>query len=102
MIMFLFLMIRRPPRFTRTVTLLPYTTLFLSDSDTMPAELVLSLRTIQADATHDVHDVDKELSDEVCYLTFRVLLASNSLRQPEHHKSTSLLDRKSTRLNSSH
>src|SRR3546814_387071 len=30
------------------------------DSDTMPAELVRSIRTIQADATHDVHDVDKE------------------------------------------
>src|SRR3546814_3641190 len=32
MILFFFLMIRRPPRSTRTDTLFPYTTLFRSDS----------------------------------------------------------------------
>src|SRR3546814_8127351 len=31
--MFFFLMIRRPPRSTRTDTLFPYTTLFRSDND---------------------------------------------------------------------
>src|SRR3546814_7011095 len=31
--MFFFLMIRRPPRSTRTDTLFPYTTLFLADDD---------------------------------------------------------------------
>src|SRR3546814_11484990 len=37
-VVFLFLMIRRPPRSTRTDTLFPYTTLFRSD----PGVLVLS------------------------------------------------------------
>src|SRR3546814_5261097 len=34
---FLFLMIRRPPRSTRTDTLFPYTTLFRSESGARPA-----------------------------------------------------------------
>src|SRR3546814_5572574 len=35
--LFIFLMIRRPPRSTRTDTLFPYTTLFRSDHDNLPA-----------------------------------------------------------------
>src|SRR3546814_12471977 len=43
---FVFLMIRRPPRSTRTDTLFPYTTLFLSDyvnpgSEILSAEMML-------------------------------------------------------------
>src|SRR3546814_10286501 len=42
---FLFLMIRRPPRSTRTDTLFPYTTLFRSMNG-VPKELVISERQI--------------------------------------------------------
>src|SRR3546814_19951609 len=38
MVVFFFLMIRRPPRSTRTDTLLPYTTLFRSEGFGNPAE----------------------------------------------------------------
>src|SRR3546814_5622550 len=39
---FFFLMIRRPPRSTRTDTLFPYTTLFRSDRRVMPIECKVS------------------------------------------------------------
>src|SRR3546814_5418903 len=39
---FFFLMIRRPPRSTRTDTLFPYTTLFRSASDRMPSDIHIS------------------------------------------------------------
>src|SRR3546814_6647635 len=42
---FFFLMIRRPPRSTRTDTLFPYTTLFRSDSKTSPAAFDKGLAT---------------------------------------------------------
>src|SRR3546814_13822828 len=38
---FFFLMIRRPPRSTRTDTLFPYTTLFRSHRDLIPANLLV-------------------------------------------------------------
>src|SRR3546814_17885064 len=41
-LLFLFLMIRRPPRSTRTDTLFPYTTLFRSESDILLASLEVS------------------------------------------------------------
>src|SRR3546814_4366006 len=40
-----FLMIRRPPRSTRTDTLFPYTTLFRSDLDILIISLILNRRT---------------------------------------------------------
>src|SRR3546814_13117187 len=50
---FFFLMIRRPPRSTRTDTLFPYTTLFRSAGDLISKSL----------AAHKgfVHDVDKKI-----------------------------------------
>src|SRR3546814_6665845 len=41
---FLFLMIRRPPRSTRTDTLFPYTTLFRSDADDVLVTIDRALR----------------------------------------------------------
>src|SRR3546814_7401903 len=41
--LFFFLMIRRPPRSTRTDTLFPYTTLFRSGADAHPADLAVRL-----------------------------------------------------------
>src|SRR3546814_14367731 len=47
--MFFFLMIRRPPRSTRTDTLFPYTTLFRSNAQPMPkARRPLGLRATSA------------------------------------------------------
>src|SRR3546814_11048802 len=49
-LIFFFLMIRRPPRSTRTDTLFPYTTLFRSPADHEVAHLVaqvLPLRSLQ-------------------------------------------------------
>src|SRR3546814_8829892 len=41
--MFFFLIIRRPPRSTRTDTLFPYTTLFRSDADAAPARALADI-----------------------------------------------------------
>src|SRR3546814_15089435 len=52
--LFFFLMIRRPPRSTRTDTLFPYTTLFrsppgtASGSDTRPSPLLLQRHLVEA------------------------------------------------------
>src|SRR3546814_14064321 len=43
LLLFFFLMIRRPPRSTRTDTLFPYTTLFRSSGDGSGVELALAL-----------------------------------------------------------
>src|SRR3546814_4964680 len=47
---FFFLIIRRPPRSTRTDTLFPYTTLFRSDSLDMSRQAVTQHRTMLEDA----------------------------------------------------
>src|SRR3546814_4629410 len=49
---FFFLMIRRPPRSTRTDTLFPYTTLFRSQLSTCNKVSVASLHQIAATAGH--------------------------------------------------
>src|SRR5258705_8105443 len=73
--LFFFLMIRRPPR----STLFPYTTLFRSEK---PAALTF----------------EQAAAIPVNYLTaYALLVVMGSL-----HKGESVLDRKSTRLNSSH
>src|SRR3546814_17151367 len=52
---FFFLMIRRPPRSTRTDTLFPYTTLFRSDHvQQVPLKRLLILPPYDADAGADV------------------------------------------------
>src|SRR3546814_14385493 len=76
MIVFFFLMIRRPPRSTRTDTLFPYTTLFRSAYLQFPRAIV-----------------------EKPPLELGVLL--NETNEPLARLSAGV-DRKSTRLNSSH
>src|SRR3546814_14520513 len=81
LLFFFFLMIRRPPRSTRTDTLFPYTTLFRS------GRVLEDVCEDGVDGCRQVlgagRDVDRVLAD------------------PGSHRTT-LLDRKSTRLNSSH
>src|SRR3546814_7528551 len=75
---FFFLMIRRPPRSTRTDTLLPYTTLFRS-----PAGRRLRRRSDRLDRAHPPvhgrrHAMDREPAA-------RASLALDRLRPPHRH-----------------
>src|SRR3546814_13507015 len=99
-------MIRRPPRFTRTDTLFPYTTLFRS---------IVILRLTRP-TTGGLATRNKEMPD--CALLLRLRLRSAILPAPMPAHSAwargiascstndkdeeALQDRKSTRLNSSH
>src|SRR3546814_15111568 len=81
---FFFLMIRRPPRSTRTDTLFPYTTLFRS-------RLATERGSERPDDRQDNHDRRDD--------------ARNLVEQPQplfRKRPFAALDRKSTRLNSSH
>src|SRR3546814_11080320 len=106
--MFFFLMIRRPPRSTRTDTLFPYTTLFRSSS-ILAAPTTLSLlyenasaatsrgrpaSILHADSRHEwitspIPSLNREM-EEVLY------------GRTGMDDGRDLGDRKSTRLNSSH
>src|SRR3546814_1281728 len=106
--MFFFLMIRRPPRSTRTDTLFPYTTLFRSKAcpgqkggPSMITSTAKPLtRTIVAPLLRDQYRLFRESSrtgDEAA--AWRALEWEHILSQPYMGAH---LDRKSTRLNSSH
>src|SRR3546814_15244034 len=95
---FFFLMIRRPPRSTRTDTLFPYTTLFRSGA-----------RALGELALEQVGDADREFDDLDTALDVaqgvRDGLAVLDGQQPGELVGVlvdQVEDRKSTRLNSSH
>src|SRR3546814_12154724 len=98
-------MIRRPPRSTRSDTLFPYTTLFRSQSkaNELPhpelTQLILDesgyTAMLQADRSADAAGRLENLSELV-----RAMEDYESLEAFLEH--VSLVDRKSTRLNSSH
>src|SRR3546814_14071539 len=115
-----FLMIRRPPRSTRTDTLFPYTTLFRSDLESQefgermealtrrfPGVAVMLLSgagdddQIMAGIRHGVSAYIT--SDIGLRPTVRAIrLMRQGLMIYPHHMLQTLGDRKSTRLNSSH
>src|SRR3546814_12759291 len=78
-----FLMIRRPPRSTRTDTLLPYTTLFRSVGDGHVAEL-------------------DEAVDIAAFAIVHAVLIGAAVALRVDIDGAEPRDRKSTRLNSSH
>src|SRR3546814_13875084 len=80
-ICFLFLMIRRPPRSTRTDTLFPYTTLFRSHDGVRPT---------------------REREEELGVLVGPGVDEGGRVLTPESYPHHARRDRKSTRLNSSH
>src|SRR3546814_18485996 len=85
-----FLMIRRPPRSTRTDTLFPYTTLFRSH--------IRSSSTLTNRHDEGITIMASDLLDMSFELT-KGYLNQNQLTKDEL---PDLIDRKSTRLNSSH
>src|SRR3546814_4165836 len=93
-----FLMIRRPPRSTRTDTLFPYTTLFRSH---------LELRVVgHAEAADRADRLGEGADDEIDVLLDALLLIDAAAIGTEKAHAMRLVhqnqDRKSTRLNSSH
>src|SRR3546814_18833760 len=95
---FFFLMIRLPPRSTRTDTLFPYTTLFLSRASPLVKHNsvceMLDLHTIFESAT------GLSLGRHICMQDFSAASASATDLGATAVKAA--VDRKSTRLNSSH
>src|SRR3546814_21198290 len=92
-LVFFFLMIRRPPRSTRTDTLFPYTTLFRSKA----------LAVAEAPVGGEVHqtlDVHRGLTAQVALDD--VVLDDHLADMDDLLVGQVLEDRKSTRLNSSH
>src|SRR3546814_6278148 len=83
---FFCLMIRRPPRSTRTDTLLPYTTLFRSDQRHEDAALAEPdvAPLVRADEHHPVHD-DHPGDDHRCEA--QVHLALHAPGRSEEHTS---------------
>src|SRR3546814_19943043 len=93
-----FLMIRRPPRSTRTDTLFPYTTLFRS-ADAGDDDGVLS-RLVRQSGLRSRRRIGLILAHGLCGSLRRrkSRCADQQRRTPNFHHSS---DRKSTRLNSS-
>src|SRR2546430_7607796 len=82
-------MIRRPPR----STLFPYTTLFRS----MATDFLKNVSTF-----HSVSNTDFSSAFPHLYQDVRTHLANTAVSAPMRERFEKLLDRKSTRLNSSH
>src|SRR3546814_4956427 len=108
--MFFFLMIRRPPRSTRTDTLFPYTTLFRSLLVTDVEQLVLGVRAGQFERVERVVEDDRagrRVEPHVLVPELdQVRLVDVEHVADEAHAALIAQfgggDRKSTRLNSSH
>src|SRR3546814_14448990 len=96
-ISFFFLMIRRPPRSTRTDTLFPYTTLFRSCID------VLKMNLEEAQASWFKKEYEsRDYNEEIDFDEMRAF-ASHCLGKGVKCLAITMdSDRKSTRLNSSH
>src|SRR3546814_18565193 len=88
---FFFLMIRRPPRPTRTDTLFPYTTLFRSVADTVT--ILRDGTTVETLDRADIIAPDGEMDED------RIIKGMVGRDMAHRYPPR---DRKSTRLNSSH
>src|SRR3546814_19307915 len=98
-VFFFFLMIRRPPRSTRTDTLFPYTTLFRSP----PPVLYDRLRRFHARPVEAVERAARQIEIELRAIGRELLTqAVEHLDRQAARVGGGLEDRKSTRLNYSH
>src|SRR3546814_18020253 len=96
-------MIRPPPRSTRTDPLFPYTTLFRSreQADEKQAEALRELEQAKAELEESLRQLrEEEMARMLALLEarFRKMLDA----QAQVYEGTVRVDRKSTRLNSSH
>src|SRR3546814_15334861 len=100
MLFFFFLMIRLPARSTRTDTLFPYTTLFRSvEAKDLPPEVFAAAGSAQTSDAIAPHTLPINLTN--------ALMPEDAGLQPDlgrglQAETATWLDRKSTRLNSSH
>src|SRR3546814_21066272 len=80
-----FLMIRRPPRSTRTDTLFPYTTLFRSAADLPLLRHSPSVRgPVRQARLHQVDDVEQTIPDSALMLPACAPIFSLQRRPPRH------------------
>src|SRR3546814_15265552 len=99
-------MIRRPPRSTRTDTLLPYTTLFrsyLSEEKPDPGPSLGGQCTNGTSVSSGVSSNIRAIHQAVC-ANFPEIVTYGTLRGDGEHAqgiAMDIIDRKSTRLNSS-
>src|SRR3546814_18877825 len=104
--LFFFLMIRRPPRSTRTDTLFPYTTLFRSDASLFPASAGDRLREAREKQKLSIADIAQRTRVPIRHLEAIEQGNYGELPSPTYAigfaKAYARADRKSTRLNSSH
>src|SRR3546814_17723234 len=78
LVLFLFLMIRLPPRSTRTDTLLPYTTLFRSDD--VDVDLI-ALRVTGEGVRDDAAEIRRRIEADRCIDTDRDIDSRNAGRR---------------------
>src|SRR3546814_12892503 len=103
-------MIRRPPRSTRTATLLPYTTLFRSKKADSPltrfVKELLGLDRMEAliNGLHSAGNISRLKAPVPDYGEVRdaILAKEKEIGDLETRERETAEDRKSTRLNSSH
>src|SRR3546814_11518558 len=92
-----FLMIRRPPRSTRTDTLFPYTTLFRSTSVG---------KYLMQQCSGTMKKISMELGGNAPFIVFDDadldLAVAGAMASKFRNAGQTCVDRKSTRLNSSH
>src|SRR3546814_14349620 len=103
----IFLMIRRPPRSTRTDTLFPYTTLFRSrrEHQAVGVRGLLDLGTAQprvAGRHIAAQPVEKPMSLEPLERVHHGRDRATDAKRQRRNRRIKPADRKSTRLNSSH
>src|SRR3546814_19577044 len=101
-----FLMIRRPPRSTRTDTLFPYTTLFRSPYP-RPAHAAAACRVVRLPESEQLgvvgEDVKRSAGDDRSeHDLVQQRQAAENLARIGRDGQRLAIDRKSTRLNSSH
>src|SRR3546814_14591987 len=98
---FFFLMIRRPPRSTRTYTLFPYTTLFRSRGAIARFRIIDGTAFPLGRAAGEAVQNDEALELAMTQLGFRITHVAE-VRIGAQAFGGKVIDRKSTRLNSSH
>src|SRR3546814_8216293 len=83
-VFFFFLMIRRPPRSTRTDTLFPYTTLFRSAAlrATIDSLVASGLLTRFEAGSETIYSIDPAKHPMASY--YRIIVAHHFLRSEEH------------------